>query len=155
MVTGKHGQLQGATNIGLAIDTLAAMEDGGSADYWRTICARALKEARAAVDQTDEEIARYVQAVSGKRTSRPQLNLILSGKREPYISQFIALCSILKLSPGGVLRGEVLLVSEANHRLASPTRKFTALIRTQDQREAAKLLGETVRQDKTRVRKKG
>lgn len=77
----------------------------GWGDYWREKCAPKLmakkKELGRAVPE--KEIAVYVELESGKSTTRGLVSLWLLGKREPYISQFFALCKKLDLPPHEVL----------------------------------------------------
>jgi hypothetical protein len=77
-----------------------------ASDYWREVCAPKLKARKDELGRTvpEREIAAAVEAASGKRTGRAALGHILSGEREPYISQFVALCQKLELDPLTVLQ---------------------------------------------------
>lgn len=88
--------------------------------YWRQLCAPILKRRKDVLGRKvpEREIAAYVEAESGKDTSRGAVNLFLLGEREPYISQFIALCTKLELSPLDVLAGRLVInqVGEETHQ---------------------------------------
>jgi hypothetical protein len=49
-------------------------------------------------------IAEHVQHASGKKTKRGLVSLWLLGEREPYISQFFALCEKLDVNPPEILK---------------------------------------------------
>ena len=75
--------------------------------YWAEVCAPKLRAQKATLGGRklpEREIASYVEAHSGKRTGRALVQTWLTGRREPYISQFFALCDKLELEPEEVLR---------------------------------------------------
>lgn len=82
-----------------------------ASEYWREVCAPAIRRRKKDLGRgvPEREIAAYVEAESGKLTSRGLVSLFVSGKREPYISQFIALCSKLDLDPVEILSGRVVV----------------------------------------------
>lgn len=110
-----EGLFQGETFTPETAVTVAPM---GAREYWRAVCAPILKARKQILnhDLSDQDIASYVEAESGKSTSRVLVNLWFSGRREPYMSQFIALCSKLAVDPLGVLRGELLVKEESGRR---------------------------------------
>lgn len=77
-------------------------------DYWRRVCAPKLKRRKEELGRglPEHEIAAYVETKSGKRSERGLVSLWLLGRREPYISQFFALCEKLGLDPFDVLSQE-------------------------------------------------
>jgi hypothetical protein len=87
----------------LWIATFRYMDELG--EYWKRICAPKLKARKEALGRAvpEREIAAYVESKSGKPTTRALISLFLLGKREPYISQFIALCQKLDMSPTDVI----------------------------------------------------
>lgn len=75
-------------------------------DFWRDVCAPKLRDQKAKLGGRklpEREIADYVEAHSGKRTGRALVQTWLTGRREPYISQFFALCDKLEVDPQVVL----------------------------------------------------
>jgi hypothetical protein len=86
----------------LPLATVCGMEWSG---YWKEVAA---PKARARKDRlgravSNTSIAAAVEASTGKRTSRQLVEAWFAGKREPYISQFFALCKYLELDPGEML----------------------------------------------------
>jgi hypothetical protein len=81
------------------------MGRGDWGDYWRRVCAPKLlakkKELGRAVPE--REIALYVERTTGKPSERSLVWMWLHGEREPFISQFFALCSKLEIDPIEVL----------------------------------------------------
>jgi hypothetical protein len=77
-------------------------------DYWRKVCAPKLKRRKGELGRglPEHEIAAYVEAKTGKRSERGLVSLWLLGKREPYISQFFALCEKLEMDPFEILSQE-------------------------------------------------
>ena len=74
-------------------------------DYWRNVCAPKLRARKRELGREvpEREIAAAVESASGKRSERGLVSLWLLGKREPYISQFFALCEKLELNHAEVL----------------------------------------------------
>jgi len=71
-------------------------------DFWRLCAAPVLSAKKRALGDRalpQAELAEYVESETGKRTSRGLVGLFLQGKREPYFSQFIALCRKLDVNP--------------------------------------------------------
>lgn len=56
---------------------------------------------------SDRAIAAFVTAETGKNSERSLINAWMNEEREPYLSQFFALCQYLKLDPGEMLGLEV------------------------------------------------
>ena len=54
----------------------------------------------------EREIAAAVESATGKPSGRGLVSLWLLGTREPFISQFFALCEKLGLRPSEVLRDD-------------------------------------------------
>ncbi len=102
----------------------------------------------------EKQIAAYVEAEAGYNTSRELVNAWLSGRNQPYIGQFIALCTIMKVDPTGILRGELLIVSDAS--LAGSTRKYFQLVKEGDVslRETRANAFKSVLKDKANNKKK-
>lgn len=73
--------------------------------YWKKYCAPKLKARKDELGRgvSEREIAAYVEANSGKKTTRSLVSLFLLGEREPYISQFFAMCKKLDMEPDEVL----------------------------------------------------
>lgn len=74
--------------------------------YWPEVCAPALKARKDELGRKvpEREIAAYVESETGQDSSRQLVSLWLLGKREPTITQFIALCNKLGVEPEEVLR---------------------------------------------------
>lgn len=79
-----------------------------AATYWREVCAPKLKAKKDELGRSvpERDIAAAVETASRKRTTRGLISLFLLGEREPYISQFMALCQKLGLDPLDVLGKE-------------------------------------------------
>jgi hypothetical protein len=84
--------------------TLGGMDESWG-DYWRKVCAPKLMAKKKELGRKvpEREIAAYVEANSGKPSERGLVSLWLLGLREPYISQFFALCKKLEMDPHEVL----------------------------------------------------
>lgn len=93
---------QGVANHGTRHATLSVMKSG---DYWREVCAPKLRGRKREIgrEMTNTEIAAAVEARSGKSTTRQLVEHFFNGRREPYISQFFALCEVMRVEPIGVL----------------------------------------------------
>jgi hypothetical protein len=109
----------------LVVATVRRMPTTKASDYWREVCAPILKRRKDSLGRKVPErlIAAAVEEQSGKNTTRGALNLFLLGEREPYISQFIALCNKLGLTPLDVLAGR-LVVSTSGAEDHTQNRKF-------------------------------
>ncbi len=70
-----------------------------AADYWREVGAPKLRARKAEIGRsmTNTDIADVVEGMSGKRTTRPLLEAFFKGEREPYISQLVAICDVMKM----------------------------------------------------------
>lgn len=74
--------------------------------YWSERC-RTVKWRREELKKkwpNNTELAREVERLSGKRTTRAVLEHFFNGRREPYVSQLAAICELLELSIDEVLR---------------------------------------------------
>lgn len=93
---------QGVATGGAQHATLSVMK---SVDYWREVCAPKLRGRKREIGRelTNTEIAAAVEARSTKSTTRQLIEHFFNGRREPYISQFFALCEVMKLDPMDVL----------------------------------------------------
>lgn len=82
-------------------------------DYWRRVCAPKLKAKKDELGRSmpEREIAAYVESQTGKHSTRALVSLWLLGEREPYISQFFALCKKLDVPANEVL-GDGVSVSQ-------------------------------------------
>ena len=77
-----------------------------ASDYWRLVCAPKLRRAKGALGEEEPAQADLSEAVfeeSGKKGKRAAVGHFLTGEREPYFSQFIALCRKLEVDPLEVL----------------------------------------------------
>lgn len=76
-------------------------------DYWRNVCAPVVRSKKAEIGRklTNTDIAAAVEHASGKDTSRQLVEHWFKGFREPYLSQFVALCERLEIEPVTVLTG--------------------------------------------------
>jgi hypothetical protein len=94
-------------NKGGLVATVCCMQKTWG-EYWKETCAPIL---RAKKDQlkgqgkiaSDQALAAAVEDRSGKRSGRALVNHMLNGVREPYFSQFLALCDMLEVEPASVL----------------------------------------------------
>lgn len=91
-------------------------------DYWRTVCAPKLKARKDTLGRgvPEREIASYVEARTAFRSGRALVQAWLHGAREPYISQFFALCEKLEVDPVEVLRAPVGKARPMLRRVAEP-----------------------------------
>lgn len=86
--------------------TVGGMGDGKDwANYWRDVCAPRLKAKKVEFGRGFPEwrIANAVGKLVEKPPQRSLVAMWLNGRREPYISQFLALCQVLELDPQKVL----------------------------------------------------
>lgn len=69
------------------------------AEYWKTYGAPKVRARKAEIGRelTNEAIAEAIERLSGKRTTRKAFENFMNGIREPYVSQLMALCSIMEL----------------------------------------------------------
>lgn len=84
--------------------TVSSME---SKDYWRNVCAPVVRSKKKEIGRavTNTDIAAAVERATGKDTSRQLVEHWFRGLREPYMSQFVALCDRLGIEPVAVLTG--------------------------------------------------
>lgn len=96
-------------NIRRPIATVRGMGEKDWTNYWRDVCAPKLMAKKKELGRKvpEREIAAYVATHSGKRSDRSLVGMWLHGEREPFISQFYALCEKLSLDPEEVLRHPV------------------------------------------------
>lgn len=87
------------------IDTLSVMGRKSWGDHWKNVCAPILMARKKELGRRvpEREIAAAVEAATGKQSERSLVGMWLQGRREPYVSQFIALCEKLELDPAEVL----------------------------------------------------
>lgn len=90
------------------IATVCSVKKPSPEDYWRTVCAPKMRAAKEVVGRklSNTAIAAAVEEASGKNTSRQLVEAWFEGSREPYISQFFALCQYLEVEPHEVLAAE-------------------------------------------------
>lgn len=76
-------------------------------DFWRNVCAPVVRSKKKEIgrDLSNTDIAAAVELASGKDTSRQLVEHWFRGIREPYMSQFVALCTRLEIEPVTVLTG--------------------------------------------------
>lgn len=96
---------QGVAFRAPAVATLRGVAWG---DYWRRVCAPKLlaRKEELGREMPEREIAAAVETATGKPSGRGLVWSWLHGEREPFISQFFALCDKLGLEPTDVLREE-------------------------------------------------
>lgn len=111
-----------AHGIGQAA-TVCSVESG---DYWKRICAPFLKGKKDKIGRslTQADMAEAIEKESGKDTARALVGHWLKGIREPYISQFVALCRQLGVEPEEAIKGD--LESEREKRRHQESVKITA-----------------------------
>ena len=83
--------------------------------YWLEVCSPVLKQRRDDLKRAGEwksqsDIAAEVSELSGKPSERALVGHWISGEREPYTSQAVALCSILKIRFGDLMVGKLTLL---------------------------------------------
>jgi hypothetical protein len=93
-------------------------------DYWRRVCAPKLKRRKEELGRAvpEREIAAAVEAATGKNSERGLVSLWLLGEREPYISQFFALCEKLGMDPAEVLEDGARILNAAARRSRTGSR---------------------------------
>lgn len=86
-----------------AVATLRGVAWG---DYWREVCAPRLLARKEELGRAmpEREIAAAVESATGKPSGRGLVWSWLHGEREPFVSQFFALCDKLGVEPLDVLR---------------------------------------------------
>lgn len=75
------------------------------ADYWRVVCAPKVRARKREIGRSpsNTEIAAQIEAETGKPSGRQLVEAWFAGRREPFISQFFALCAVLTIDPMEVL----------------------------------------------------
>jgi len=63
------------------------------------------REAKRLCGKSDADIAEEVTYVSGRKAGRSQVNHWFTGKREPTLGQFMALCAAIGADPRAILFG--------------------------------------------------
>jgi hypothetical protein len=121
--------------VAFGMPTGGSVTPMGWGDYWREVCAPKLLRRKEELGRKmpEREIAAAVEAATGKPSARGLVWMWLHGEREPFISQFFALCEKLGLDPHQVLRkdrtsfvGDSELVPEEHSTLKNiPLRKRT------------------------------
>lgn len=98
------------------------------ANHWKTLCAPKVRNRKHALGRAvpEKEVAAYVEVNSGKNTKRGLVSLWVSGAREPYISQFLALCDKLDLDPHVVLSVTATHKEKPLRRVNESAKKGTA-----------------------------
>ena len=126
-----NGDLQPpVANSGRTVATFCCVRKDWT-NYWRDVCAPKLKARKATLGRKvpEREIAAAVEAATGKSSQRGLVSLWLLGEREPYISQFFALCIKLGMDPMEVLepptrkRHAAIQGSESVTQSSSPDRQ--------------------------------
>lgn len=71
-------------------------------DYWAKVCVPKLRERKEQLGRnfTNDSISEEVERLSGKRTGRTLFQHFLRGRREPYLSQALAICKVMGIEPG-------------------------------------------------------
>ena len=89
----------------MPVATLGTMRWG---DYWKRNCAPKMMARKKELGRgvSEREIAAYVEEQTGKPSERALIGHWLHGRREPFFSQFLALCEKLEMDPHEVLRGK-------------------------------------------------
>lgn len=74
--------------------------------YWKQVCAPVVrgKKAKFGRSLSNTAIAASIERATGKDTSRQLVEHWFRGIREPYMSQFIAMCDRLEIDPIEVLK---------------------------------------------------
>lgn len=74
-------------------------------EYWAKVCAPKLKARKRELGRKvpERQIAAAVEAATGKPSGRVLVAMWLRGEREPFISQFFALCKEMDMDPIQVL----------------------------------------------------
>lgn len=87
----------------LPVVTLRGMGKWGN--YWRDVCAPRLlaKKRELGRGMPEREIAAAVEAATGKPSERSLVWMWLHGEREPFVSQFFALCDKMGVPPNQLL----------------------------------------------------
>jgi transcriptional regulator with XRE-family HTH domain len=73
-------------------------------DSWTTWHERA-RAAKRLCGKSDADLAEEVTDESGRRAGRAQVNHWFTGKREPTVGQFMALCAAMDADPRAILFG--------------------------------------------------
>lgn len=94
--------------VGLTRRVAATFPHMGWGDYWRDVCAPRLlaKKKELGRKLPDREIAAAVEAATGKPSERSLVWMWLHGEREPFVSQFFALCEKLGVQPEAILKAD-------------------------------------------------
>lgn len=94
-------------NRAAAIATFRIMEEKWGS-HWRLVCAPKLLERKEKLGRAvpEVEIAAFVESETGKPSGRALVWRWLHGEREPFVSQFLALCQKLGVEPNSILDGK-------------------------------------------------
>jgi hypothetical protein len=118
-------------------------------DGWSVIARQAkAKLAESGMPDKDRHIADFVQATTGKNSKRALVNMWLRGEREPYLSQFFALCSYLKIDPASALGFTDSGSSEKQRQTAPQVRslqRFPPMIGRPDKRNKSSAIADRKR----------
>lgn len=70
-----------------------------ASEYWKKFGAPMLRARKREIGRSmhNVDIAEAVESRSGKKTSRQLFEHFLHGRREPYISQLVAICDVMNL----------------------------------------------------------
>lgn len=112
-------------------------------DYWRLTCAPVLQRQRVALKavgqwRSQADMAAEIQEVTGKASERALVGHWITGEREPYISQMIALCNIVRLDPVALVAGKLTIAKSDTGRTVINTQTSIP----------SRLLSKTVQGDK-------
>lgn len=88
-----------------------------SVKEWTKWCARA-RQAKERAGKSDADLSAAVTDIAGRKAGRAQVNHWFTGKREPTLSQFMALCEELGADPGAILFGVPVMPKHASPKIA-------------------------------------
>ena len=68
-------------------------------DYWKLVAAPKIRARKRVLGRarSNASLAEAIELASGKRTGRGLFEHFMRGTREPYISQVVAMCSVMEV----------------------------------------------------------
>ncbi len=74
-------------------------------EYWAKVGAPILRAKKDEIGRSasNTDLAAQVEAACGKRTTRQLFEHFINGKREPYVSQLVAMCQVMGVDLDSVI----------------------------------------------------
>lgn len=103
--------------------------------YWRDVCAPKLKAAKKLSGKVDADIMAAVNEAVPRSAKRQQVNHWFTGRREPTVQQFLAVCDEVNADPRHILfedapaeRKPLLDIAAPRRRIPSKTKRTRKML---------------------------